>query len=107
MFAPQIKNLISFGRQNGGKSALDTPGRRKLDKLFVTLGRFEVLGDDNLHVLWLRAERSTIGAFGDAAEWMEEREVSSHTEFKSWWPEVFPAKNLTAPPSSPTSSGFP
>lgn len=90
MFAPQIKAIASFGHRDEGKSALDAPSRQKLDELFATLDRFEAVGDDNLHVLWLRAERGPIEAFGDVEEWIEEGEVSSREDFESWWLEDFP-----------------
>ena len=90
MFAPQIKNLISFGRSYEGESALDAPSRKKLAELFEILDRFEPVGDDNLHVLWLRAQRGPISAFGDVEEWLEEGEVSSREEFQAWWLEDFP-----------------
>ncbi len=90
MYAPQIKNLLSFGRSYEGESALDAPSRAKLDELFAVLDRFEPVGDDNLHKLWLRAERGPISAFGDIDEWLEEGEVSSREEFESWWLDDFP-----------------
>ncbi len=93
MFAPQIKNLASFGRRDEGESAIDAPSRQKLDELFATLDRFEAVGEDNLHVLWLRAERGPIEAFGDVEEWLEEGEVSSREDFESWWMEDFPREN--------------
>ena len=92
MYAPQIKNLLSFGRSYEGESALDAPSRAKLDELFAVLDRFEPVGDDNLHKLWLRAERGPISAFGDIDEWLEEGEVSSREEFESWWLDDFPRK---------------
>ena len=90
MFAPQIKNLVSHGRSWEGESALDAPSRKKLAELFETLDRFEPVGDDNLHVLWLRAPRGPVSAFGDVEEWLEEGEVSSREQFESWWLEEFP-----------------
>lgn len=90
MFAPQIQNFAFFGRSYEGESALDAASRQKLDELFETLDRFEPVGDDNLHVLWLRAQRGPIEAFGDVEEWLAEGEVSSREQFESWWKEEFP-----------------
>ena len=93
MFAPQIQNLLSFTRPDSGTSPSTLPGHRKLDELFAVLARFEAVGDDTLHDLWLRAEHGPIEAFDDVEEWLEKGEVSSRKEFESWWQENFPREN--------------
>lgn len=92
MFAPQIQNLLSFTRPGSGTSPLPLPGRRKLDELFAVPDRFEAVGNDNLHALWLRAERGPIEAFVDVGECLEEGAVSSREEFESWGMEESPFK---------------
>lgn len=89
MFAPQIKNLASFGRSYEGESALDAPSRKKLDEFFETLDRFEHVGNDNLHVLWLRARRDF--AFFEPLFDVVERLYGAalREQFESCWREEF------------------
>lgn len=53
---------FAFHLDRGG-SALAPPSHRKLDELFGSLPRFNAVGGDNLHVLWLRGKRNPISAF--------------------------------------------
>jgi len=88
MKAPQIDNFIF--RYHGEEYNIDKKSQRLLDELYSVLSEIKPCGDDDRHILWIRAERGTIEDYGDFDTLLRDEEVSSREEFEDNWKRDYP-----------------
>ncbi len=90
--APQIDNYIR--RLRNGSSAFDEAALALIDTLYLELDKIVPCGDNNLHELWLCAERGTIEDFGNYEEMLADGEIETREEWENWWHSEYPEEKV-------------
>ena len=96
MYAPVIDGNLDFlahryRHQNECAIPFDDKSLKNIDEIFMLMKQIKPIRDDNdVHDLWITADRGPIEAFGDYDELLEEGEVESKSEFEELWNTYYP-----------------
>lgn len=96
MYAPVIDGNLDFlahryRHQNECAIPFDDKSLKNIDEIFMLMKQIKPIRDDNdVHELWITADRGPIEAFGDYDELLEEGEVESKSEFEELWNTYYP-----------------
>lgn len=93
--APHIQHYINWLRRLdygrvGSCISYDEKTYELLDELYLELRKLAPMGDRNRRELWLRAERGSLGDWGNIEEMVEDGEFDCREDAESYWQDMFP-----------------